>query len=1105
MTIDPSIREQTYPYFLQEATELLRILEQGLLNLRENFSINTIHTLMRATHTLKGAAASVELKTIAIIAHALEDVFKALCQPGVCLEPEVEALLFEGYDCLALALATEFANESVSNTEVIDRATHVFTQLQEKLGDWMGQETHLPTSADLGFDIVQSMFEVGVTQRLNQLAITITSAQAQTIATVLRTQAEVFFGLAESLELPGFGAIAQAVIAALDHHPDQVMAIAHCALSDFQKAQAAVLEGDRSQGGHPSKTLQQLAGLSDSASISFSKSVSEQIWVENSEPSANPADPTAAQFKESGGFRKLFQRIRNFILDEPELDIQSNSISESEAIQSSGDDQNLDEPGPHLLESIWGGYIASDEPPKLLAPEASTSNLEPHHSEQPHSNLSLIASLATLPADESETTIQTIPLQRQSPKNFPPAGSSGKRTPRTHVVRVNVEDLKYLSHSVGELLTNQNHQFLQNEQLQTEVRALLKRLQHHHQQLNQLYEYPVYSSNVIEQRQPEQKKWQKKTKLEENLRTSTRIESKDFDPLELERYSDSHLLVQSLLDDMVQLTEVAEAVDLFVHQASQTLEKQRLLLSNARNALMDARMLALGETLNRLPSVLQQLEAQHNKSVILILEGTEVLVDKVVAEKLYEPLLHLVRNAFDHGIESAEIRQQRGKPPEGQLEICAYHQSRYLVIEVRDDGEGLDFERIRQRAVESRLISLEQASTLSESQLTDLLFESGFSTVAQVNTLSGRGIGLDVVRNQLQTLQASIAVRSRPHQGTTFTLQIPLDLAIAKLLICQTNSQSYALLTDSIEQILMPQASQVRERESGKALRWTQDATEQLIPLYSLAAVINYHSVAFQPATAQSRSMLANAQPKYVILVRCPNGLVGLEVDQMIGEQELVIRPLGGAIEPPLYIQGASILANGRLTPVISAADLIQQKVFNPQQESYFSDVTTSEPTSKAVGMLPSTPQQLTAQSQPILVTSSNSNPSGDFSQSILIVEDSITARQTLALALQKSGYQVLQAKDGYEALDQLQNPSNVQLVICDLEMPRMNGFEFLSHCQRNPALADLPVIILTSRSSEKHRLLASQLGATAYITKPYIEHKLLEMIEKLLEPVRNF
>ncbi|HEY9835067.1 MAG TPA: response regulator, partial [Stenomitos sp.] len=471
----------------------------------------------------------------------------------------------------------------------------------------------------------------------------------------------------------------------------------------------------------------------------------------------------------------------------------------------------------------------------------------------------------------------------------------------------------------------------------------------------------------------------------------------------------------------------------------------------------------------------------------------------------------LVRNAFAHGIESPTVRQQQGKSKMGQIEISAYHRGKFLVIEVRDDGQGLDFEAIRQRAVECQLVSPEQAARLNEAQLMNFLFEAGFSTTSHVNDLSGRGIGLDMVRAQLQALQGAIAVNSEPHRGTTFVLQIPLSLTIAKLLLTQAGNRSYALLTDAIEQILIPQPQQIRCWEGGKVIRWGKDTHEQLIAVYRLSDILDYCSLL--PETLPSPSqypVAAEGQQFPIILVRCQERLLGLEVDQLLGEQELVIRPLGEMIVPPAYVYGGSILADGRLTLVIDGAVLMQHAIAR-QADGTLVTLPFRKQDIDALPQLPHATSHLlpSSQGQRQLPTGARAalpgTPNPDFSaepgKRILLVDDSITLRQTLALTLQKAGYQVLQAKDGYEAIEQLRHQANhIGLVICDIEMPRMNGFEFLKHRQQDPTLVNIPTMILTSRSGEKHRLIASELDATDYITKPFVEHNLLLKVKVLLE-----
>ncbi|NJK53021.1 MAG: hypothetical protein HC936_09735 [Leptolyngbyaceae cyanobacterium SU_3_3] len=264
MTTNSSIRKQTYAYFLAEAQDLLQEMEQDLLSLRGERSLAKVHSLMRVAHTLKGAAASVGFDSMKTMAHTLEDVFKAFYKPEVAIDAELEALLFEGYECLRMPLTAALAGMEANDADILERATSVFAQLQAKLGEHFDPGAAMPSSAELGFDITQSIFETGVHERLEQLAMVLTTRNPTTIAQTLQTQAEVFSGLAESMNLSGFGAIAQATLSALKANPHQAIEIAQAALADFRQGQIAVLGGDRSQGGEPSDVLKQFAGRSKS-------------------------------------------------------------------------------------------------------------------------------------------------------------------------------------------------------------------------------------------------------------------------------------------------------------------------------------------------------------------------------------------------------------------------------------------------------------------------------------------------------------------------------------------------------------------------------------------------------------------------------------------------------------------------------------------------------------------------------------------------------------------------------------------------------------------------------------------------------------------------
>ena len=1288
MTTDPSIRAQGYQYFLQEAPELLQVLEQGLLTLQEDSSINKVNTLMRATHTLKGAAASLELTTIAKVAHSLEDVFRALCRPQVFIDAEVEALLFEGFECLRLASKAELTEATVNDNEILNRIAAIIAQLQDALGDCFDQDAPLPTSTELGFDVTQSIFEVGVTQRLDQLAAVLEAEPSHGILPVLQTQVEVFLGLGESLDLPGFAAIAQTTIAALDHHPDHIVSIARLALQDFQAGQAAVLAGDRDQGGCPSEALQALAHIptddhdqvdvdvlenavamvedvtaleaivmvegptaaeeaviveeaaivetlttleeaalveatrflapgSDGEKPSLSEQpatvdatatsalvpaegntsstedmtavfeeivrpiadreevspdTSEEERVKSSsdldevdpdalanveastvtEATAPPGQPQpVAEATARPGIHKLFQWMRKSVSggmpEAPKADLPEPSEATarpeqaSEVVPASGieipetatalentadasesghdpaaaiaavptdgtdatadpflDHAGGDEAANTLLEDIWGGTAAT----AAAIDTATDAAIEPHSRAISITPEAITPKVNAGPADDFEIlhpTDRANPANSQQPLQQPTPLRSKGVMPAAPTVRIQVEHLDQLNYTVGELLTNHNQQSLQAEQIQAAMRHLYARLEQHQLLLGQLQDW---IDQPAQQDSPHGRRWPT-TPLSPPIPSSfqstflhideaspaPRRSPTEFDVLELEQYSEPQLVIQSLLDDTVQLTEAVDAVEMFTRQSRQTQEKQGRLLLKTRDALIEGRMFPLGQLFERFPRILQQLETLHHKPVELTLHGTEVLVDKAIGEKLYDPLLHLVRNAFDHGIESATVRHQQAKPKAGQLEMAAYHQGKHLVIEVRDDGQGLNFERIRQRAIERQLAAPEEAYRLNQAQLTDLLFEPGFSTASQISSLSGRGVGLDVVRSQLQALQGEVAVTSVAQQGTTFTLRIPLSLTIAKLLVCQSANRTYALLPDAIEQIVIPQKEQIQQREHCRALQWGEGQDARLVPIYALSELLDYHEQAQRLPTQSDVPFLDRTLAPHILLIRHQGVLLGLEVDQMMGEQELVIRPLNPLLATHKYLYGASILADGRLTLVLDGATLaeVASKVETDTQ------VDPRSPSS-AVGKLLAPAH---SEHPPVI---SGFETSATRGQKLLVVDDSITTRQTLILSLQKAGYQVIQAQDGQAAIEQLLRHPTVQLVICDIEMPRMNGFEFLQHCQHDPELAGVPVMMLSSRSSDKHRLLAEQLGAIAYISKPYLEHRLLEMVAEILQ-----
>jgi two-component system, chemotaxis family, sensor histidine kinase and response regulator PixL len=1110
--MDSSIQEQGYSYFLPEAQDLLQAIEQDLLGLKEDRTPAKVHSLMRSAHTLKGAAASVGVESVKSMSHSMEDVFKSLYNPDVIVDAELEGLLLEAYECLRMPITAAVAGSQCNDAAVLAQADAVFRRLKTKLGKNFDPGASIPTSAELGFDITQSIFESGVNSRLDELESLLAGGDVMAIAELLQAHADIFSGLAESLNLAGFGAIAQTAIKAINLHPDQALTIARTALADFRQGQAAVFAGDRTRGGEPSSALKQLAQKNLAAARSVPKTSRSQ-----------PPKNLVRQYPRVQQLLKIWQHLISF-LNQPIRPKPAAALPPSRSSHSINPQPQLQTPpsqvvqkpvfidindpsANHSLAQDDGFFDFNADLNNLSAPDdlpdlsnlPSLANLPPLPEPALNGGLDALGDLSELGdlsgfpgledleglAIESEAFPEApivaptiaMPLASVKPQAARPAQKPAPQKSATPsiAIRVNLEHLESLSHSVGELLINQNRQALEDERLHRQIQDLVEGLNHHKQTLTRLRDW----SDRMLVTSVGKGGWQDKGRLEYQAETSI------FDPLEMDRHSELHVFLYDAIEELVQLGGTTEAIESAVRQSSQSLGKQGRLLNHVRDDLMEARMIQIGIVLNRFPRIIQQLVEANNKCVDLQIRGAKVMVDKAIAEKLYDPLLHLVRNAFDHGIESSQTyRRQQGKPEIGQITINAYQQGNRTIIEVKDDGQGLNLQKICKRGFEMKLLHSPQPEQFATDELLELMFQPGFSTADKVTDLSGRGVGLDVVRNQLRSLDGNIAVHTEPGQGTTFTLQLPLTLMTARLLVCQVGHAVYAFLSDEIEKILLPQAEQIETMGGQSVFHWKQGQNEYPVPICRLADLVNYSTLLPEQInneiSLKSSSHLPVAtDSSSLLLLRWKQGFLGISVDQILGEQELVIRPISNAIAPPNYIYGCSILADGQLTLVVDGAALVHhghRQVFTAPQQ--FEPVTMPEVPSLAVVDLPPAPAP-----KPAIA-----------SKQVLVIDDSATVRQTLALTLKKAGYQVLQAQDGLDAIAQLQQQPNVQFITCDLEMPKLNGFEFLMRYKKEFS-ATVPVTMLTSRSSEKHRQLALQLGASAYLTKPYTEHELISTL----------
>lgn len=1128
--MDSDIRDQAYQFFLEEAPELLQTIEAGILKLRRSRDTATVHSIMRAAHSLKGGAASVGLDTIKVIAHRLETIFKALYSEHLEINSILEGQLLQAFDCLRLPLTQQLTKGSFDQERALAISEPILTQLEIHCKQAIIEtENFIPSSSDLGINMTTSIFEVDVQQGLERLANVLSNPQAYEVAGELHAQAEVFYGFAELLNLPGFAHIAQTVIQAIEANPDRAVEITELALQSFQAGREAVLAGDNVQGGSPSPDLLALTepiplALTRSSSLIEVDASSEIITSEEMTtlleqlgetpeaihlladldlPLFDPGEPVQSEITAAV--------IESAIPEQPASLEDFFADLQPTGILPGNDTNQEDAESPVFSHHDNSEWVAESSVAQANPAETQIEETEAEETEAEATQVEIaqveIAQATQAEATQAEATqaeiaqaTQAAPLLNSVEQpmlvgslSLPPDISiqpryraqltnRGKRTMSAGLsVRVDAGRLARMNNVLGELTINRNGLVLQQEQMRTAIRELSGRFERFQAIVEQLRSASDQLLIAPERRSASLRANHPQTSMQSGGGRVSQVHPLEFDSLEMDSYTNLYSHTQTLLEEMVQLEESMGDIALFNRQSEQMLELHRKMLSRMQDDLRWARMVALGEVLNRFPRILRDLSDTYQKPVNLTLSGTELLVDKAVLEKLYSPLLHLLRNGFDHGIESPEDRQTQGKPPEGQIQIQAYYKGRQIVIEVRDDGRGLDLSRIRQRVVELEWLSLEETTRVTDAELAEFIFEPGFSTATQVSELSGRGMGLDVVREQLQALKGTIAVQSTFGQGTVFRLTLPLTLTIANLLVCFVGTTPVALLSNSITEIIIPKPEEITQTPTQRFVEWQN----QQVPAYRLSDLLTYSCLI--PEMPPSRVLAAvpspaNWETPMLILQRGKNAFA-LQVDRLVTEQELVIKPFGVAITPPSYANGCTVLGDGSLVPVIDGLAFLDALL-----NDAFSNRNGGTPRSAADALTAMIAKNTaTGQGQPSIRVSQ--------ATTVLVVDDAVTSRRMLATSLGRAGYRVLQARDGQEALEQLQQSQSVQLIVCDIEMPNMNGFEFLTQRRQNPDFAQIPTVMLTSRSNDKHRWLAMQLGATAYFTKPYLEQEFLNAI----------
>ncbi len=997
--------------FLEEAEEYFEQLESILLNLATaEDRPQQLDAALRAAHSIKGSAGMMGFMPLSQVAHRLEDSFKILRARLITIEPELETLLLQGVDCLRAVKQCHYEGVSVDEQWMHDRATPIFDQLRDRLGDVTENDENTLLAANEDVDITIVMFTSGVEGALTEfetLRPTL-SGEALRQGLLQATNKMLEFGLIGDIE--PFILLCTAIqVEASTANVDRIANIADEALELWQRSSALV-------------ALSRLEQLPSGLEWSVAEVPTPQAVESITAPDLNAADL-------------------------------SSLMASLNALDGVG--------------SIVFPDLPSVEPSVEAIVEPGIDTTVTAAVELPTIDLNDLADLQSAIANLSLPDLSAIaipePVAAKVVAPAPAAPAKAKAAPEA-TIRVPVEQLRQINTLFGTLILDRNGVNLRLGQFQ-ELMTLLR------QRMNDLEGFNL-----------ELRRWYDKASMEglvpanqpSSLTTPATIDpaqlDSGFDALEMDQYSELHLMAQSQMETIVKLQEVINDINLTYQDMQQASNNLNLTSRSLQTRITRTQMRPFEDIVGRFPRVMRDYALKYGKPVNLKIEGEQTLFERYALDILADPINHLLRNAFDHGIETPEVREAAGKPREGTITIQASQRGNRAIVTMRDDGGGINLDKIRQK-IRQHGIPEAQIQALAEPQLLDMIFDAGFSTAEKVTELSGRGVGMDVVKSNLRKVQGDITVSTEFGQGTTFTIGIPLSLSIFRVMLLESNGFTFAVPLNAVQEILPFAAIAVTDSPDGAAITWQ----DQPIPLHNPE-----QHWQFAPG-AKLHELSGNPMINHplIVVLRANDRVYGIQVKRFWAEQEVAVRPIASPLPLPAGFSGVTTLGDGRIVPLLDPIALLDWDQTPPA----------------AINNQATTDASIDAHDDSRDIATDKHQ-----TKTILVVDDSIHARRYLALSLEKAGYAVEQARDGREAVDQLLGGLQVQAVICDVEMPRLDGYGVLSEIKTLPQFRRLPIAMLTSRSNEKHRKLAMNLGATAYFSKPYNEQELLQTLATLVD-----
>ncbi len=1034
----------------EEAAEIIQVMDPVLHEIFSKESaghINTINEylqtiasrdqehrlvnddLVRALHTLHGSARMAGAEDIAEVAGTFEKYAKVLLENETTVSEESQSLLKLGVDAIneMLAMINKAGEPSVNARSIVDKVStlhefevekqeeHARQQQEQVLQQQEEQYLETAEEDELDQEIVEVFLEEGaeildssevILQRLYE------SPDDKDAIAELQRELHTLKGGARMSGITAMGDLSHAVESVLTAVVEEGLPVTEHMVDALQRSLDRLIRMLEMAGKQQSLTMEteliaELEGILKGEAVASAELPAEEHEVVAAETVVEP--------EELEGTAEI---IEFPVTEEEQVEVEAVEIEQLGA-------EELDSAEAVGAEDMSPAESGLEDAGQLeLAEAATTAEPIELETEKPGEQQDMEAA-------EMLARVTPAEIPPPIPAPIPQVIEKAAQTAAGEMVRVRSDLLDNLVNYAGE------------------VSIFRSRLE---QQIGAFRYNLVEMDQTVDRLREQLRNLEIETEAQILFRYEQEIDSDEkFDPLELDRYSTMQQLSRALMETTADIASIQDLMDGLVRESETLMVQQARVNTDLQEGLMRTRMVSFSGVIPRLQRILRQTNQELGKKARLNVSGEAGELDRNVLERITAPLEHMIRNALSHGLETPQQRAAAGKDEIGVIDLTVSREGSEILLSLQDDGAGMNLDAIRKKAQERGLI--EDSSHLTDNDIMQFILESGFSTAEQVTQISGRGVGMDVVNSEIKQLGGSLNITSVPGKGTKFVIRLPLTLAMNHALLVKVSDESYAIPLTSIEGIVRMSREELERYQANPDNMYHYAGSDYQVQ--GLGSILH----------AQYSGFTSAEKLLPVLLVRSGDHQMALQVDELQGSREIVVKSVGPQLSTLRGVSGATILGDGRVVLILDMGSIIRL--------------------SAAMRVTEATAVEEYAQEERKL--------------NVMVVDDSITVRKVTTRLLERNDMHVITAKDGVDAVATL-HEHIPDIMLLDIEMPRMDGFELATYMRNEPRLQDIPIIMITSRTGDKHRRRAEEIGVQRYLGKPYQEHDLLENINSVIE-----